>query len=89
MGDTESKSSNTKERREEQLEPHTASGAREHGEEELEPIVGAKAAAVAATEAMVRGGHKPRPRAGPGGRREMSWSCSPGLKGRELVQPVA
>ena len=58
VGDTESQSGKAKESGEEQLESRTATEARERGEEGLELSVGAKAAAVAATEAMVCGGHK-------------------------------
>ena len=48
-----------RERCEEQLEPRTATKARERGQEGMELSVGNKATAVAATEAMVCGGHKP------------------------------
>ena len=57
VGVTESQSGEAGRRTQEQLEPRTATKARERGEEELEKSVGAKAAAVAATEAMVHGEH--------------------------------
>ena len=58
VGDTESQSGKAKESGKEQLELCTATKARERGQEGMELSVGNKATAVAATEAMVCGGHK-------------------------------